>query len=70
MKTIESYLRMLGEALPRDLVTISKPVKPWQFEVTALLQHLENAGKFPLLLFENPLNLNGKKSAFRLATNI
>jgi len=60
MRTIESYLRQVGEALPQDLVTISEPVKPSQFEVTALLQHLENAGKFPLLLFENPLNLHGK----------
>jgi UbiD family decarboxylase len=70
MRTIESYLRQVREALPQDLVTISKPVRPSQFEVTALLQHLENAGKFPLLLFDNPLNLNGGKSAFRLATNI
>ena len=70
MRTIESYLRQVGEALPQDLVTISEPVKPSQFEVTALLQHLENAGKYPLLLFENPLNLHGEKSVFRLATNI
>ncbi len=70
MRTIDSYIRQVVEALPQDLVTINKPVKPSQFEVTALLQHLENAGKFPLLLFENPLNLHGEKSAFRLATNI
>ncbi len=70
MRTIESYLQQVREALPQDLVTVSEPVKPSQFEVTALLQHLENAGKFPLLLFENPLNLKGEKSAFRLATNI
>jgi UbiD family decarboxylase len=70
MRTIESYLQQVREALPQDLVTVREPVKPSQFEVTALLQHLENAGKFPLLLFENPLNMNGGKSAFRLATNI
>jgi 2,5-furandicarboxylate decarboxylase 1 len=70
MRTIESYLRQVREALPQDLVTINEAVRPSQFEVTALLQHLENAGKFPLLLFENPLNLHGEKSAFRLATNI
>jgi hypothetical protein len=35
MKTIESYLRQVGEALPQDLVTIREPVKPSQFEVTS-----------------------------------
>jgi UbiD family decarboxylase len=69
-KDVLSFLRALGEVLPDDLVTINKTVNPADFEVTALLQHLEDAGKYPALLFEKPINLKGEVSEFKLATNI
>ena len=49
---------------------IERTVSPKDFEVTALLQHLENQKKFPVLFFEKPLDLNGKPSAFPLLSNV
>jgi 2,5-furandicarboxylate decarboxylase 1 len=69
-KTVESYLDRLQEKLPRDLILIKKSVNPARFDVTAILQHLENRGMYPALLFDNALNLKGERSAFRLLTNV
>ncbi len=69
-KTIESYLDRLQEKLPGDLILIKKSVNPARFDVTAILQHLENRGKYPALLFDNALNLKGVRSPFRLLTNV
>ena len=64
------FLKEFGERMPEDLLRIHKPIAPAAYEVTALLQHLENEKKFPALLFENPLDLNGKPSAFPLLSNL
>ena len=64
------FLDDLQERLPYDFVRIEQTVAPHQFEVTALLQHLENQKKFPVLFFEKPLDLNGKPSAFPLLSNV
>ena len=67
---LRAFLDDLQERLPYDFVRIERPVSPSQFEVTALLQHLENQRKFPVLFFEKPLDLNGKPSAFPLLSNV
>ena len=69
-KDLRTFLDDLQERLPYDFVRIEKSVSPKQFEVTALLQHLENQKKFPVLFFEKPLDLNGKPSAFPLLSNV
>jgi 2,5-furandicarboxylate decarboxylase 1 len=45
-------------------------VNPATFDVTALLRHLEAEGRFPILLFDAPLNLEKKKANFKLVTNV
>jgi 2,5-furandicarboxylate decarboxylase 1 len=67
---LRAFLDDLQERLPYDFVRIERPVAPHQFEVTALLQHLENQKKFPLLFFEKPLSMDGKPSAFPLLSNV
>ena len=67
---VRTFLDDLQERLPYDFVRVERAVAPHQFEVTALLQHLENQKKFPVLFFEKPLNLNGKPSAFPLLSNL
>jgi len=69
-KDLRQFLDALERKYPHELVRVSRPIDPARFEVTALLQHLENAGKFPLLLFENPANLHGRPSGFPLASNV
>ena len=48
---LRAFLDDLQERLPYDFVRIERTVAPHQFEVTALLQHLENQKKFPVLFF-------------------
>src|SRR5262245_64641349 len=67
---LRDFLDDLQERLPYDFVRIERTVSPHQFEVTALLQHLENQKKFPVLFFEKPLDLNGGPSAFPLLSNV
>ncbi len=67
---LRDFLEDLQERLPHDFVRIERPVAPKDFEVTALLQHLENQRKFPVLFFEKPLDLNGKPSPFPLLSNV
>ena len=67
---LRDFLENLQERLPYDFVRIDRTVSPHQFEVTALLQHLEDERRFPVLFFEKPLNLEGKPSAFPLLSNV
>ncbi|MFQ5682564.1 MAG: UbiD family decarboxylase [Candidatus Binatia bacterium] len=69
-KDLRDFLEELEERLPFDFVRVERSVSPKQFEVTALLQHLEDQKKFPVLLFERPLDLDGKPSAFPLLSNV
>lgn len=45
-------------------------VNPADFEVTAILQHLENGGRYPAVWFHHPLNIMGEPSAFSLVSNL
>jgi len=58
-QSLRGYLSKLKKEFPQGLVTITKPISP-DFEVTALLQHLEDLNKFPAVLFENIANLKGQ----------
>ena len=69
-KNIHTYLQDVAKRLPEDIITVSKPVNPANFDVSAILKHLELSGLFPMLLFENARNLKGKPSSFKLATNV
>src|SRR6266508_6586396 len=69
-KDLRAFLDDLQERLPHDFVRVERTVSPKQFEVTALLQHLENQKKFPVLFFEKALDLNGNPSAFPLLSNV
>ncbi len=68
--SLRAYLTTLERAHPEWVVHVAKPVNPARFEVTAVLQQLENHGSFPLVVFDQPLNLHGKPSRFPLVTNI
>lgn len=64
------YLADLERCSPGDMLQSRAQVDPSRFGVTAALQRLEQLGRFPLVLFERPLDLNGDVSRFPLATNI
>ncbi len=72
--TTASSLRAFIEGLERDhpeeVVHVGEPVDPAAFEVTAVLKHLELRRRYPLVVFDRPLDLTGAPSAFPIATNI
>lgn len=69
-KNLHDYLDTLEQVLPHDFLHVEKTVSPAAFEVTALLQHLEDERKFPTLFFEKPLTVKGEPSAFPLLSNV
>lgn len=67
--------RSLGEYLSRlrgteELRVVSRSTDPANFQVTALLEHLDRRGEYPAVHFRNPLNLHGEASTFSLVTNL
>lgn len=58
-KDLRTYIADLERALPDDFVRVAREISP-EFEVTAVLQHLEDVGRFPAVLFENVRDLHGR----------
>ena len=48
-KNIHAFLQDLKKKLPEDVIQISKPVNPANFDVSAILKHLEVSGLFPMM---------------------
>jgi UbiD family decarboxylase len=69
-KNLRDFLQQLEDQHPSDFVPVERKVAPARYEVTALLQHLEEMKKFPAMLFERPLNLHGELSRFPLLSNL
>ena len=67
---LQGFLRELEERLPQDLVRVEREISPADFEVTALLQHLENERRFPALLFTRARSVKGGLSPFPLLSNV
>jgi 2,5-furandicarboxylate decarboxylase 1 len=66
---LRSYLKFLEREHPDEILVVDREVDP-RFEVTALLQVLENSGKYPVVLFKNVRNLFGAKSKFPVVANL
>ena len=70
MLDLRDYIKLVEADQPDRIVHIDKPVDPANFEVTAILQQLEDEGRYPMVIFHKPLNLLGEVSEFPLITNI
>jgi len=74
-KDMRTYIRQLEEQRPDDLVTVREEVDP-KFGVTAIIQKLEEEGRFPVVFFERvkgsdlPLVINLTASYPRLALTV
>ena len=69
IKDLRSFLRDYEQAYPAELVRVGKEVNPASYDVSALIKHLGAQRKFPILLFENALDLTGRRSLVRLLMN-
>ncbi len=67
---LREYLDTLEETSPGDVLHVTETVDPAHYGVTAVLQKLEELGKFPLVIFERPLDLNGEPSPFPIVSNV
>lgn len=70
MLDLRRFIAAVEAEQPDRVVHIDKPVDPANFEVTAILQQLEDAGRNPMAIFHQPKNLFGEISKFPLITNI
>src|SRR6059058_3355162 len=46
-KSLRSFIEWLREQRPSDLVEVKRRVRPDQFEVTAILEHLDREHRYP-----------------------
>jgi UbiD family decarboxylase len=70
MLDLRDFIAAAEARLPGRVVHVDRSVNPADFEVTAILQQLEDAGRTPMALFHRPLNLFGEVSKFPLLTNV
>ncbi len=69
-KDLQSYLGTVEKDFPQHLVRIKKEIDPLSFEVSAIIQHLANEKKHPIVLFENTKAVNRSGSHFPLVDNL
>ncbi len=69
-KDLSSFLALLQEQCPSELETVSRPIQPAKFEVTALLENLNQDKLYPAVLFNDPANVHGQPSGIKLVSNI
>jgi UbiD family decarboxylase len=68
-KTLGRYLDSIRSD-PSQYRSVSRTVDPMKFEVTAVLQQLENHGRFPAVEFTHPLDMHGDPSPFPVVSNL
>ncbi len=66
---LRSFLAAL-RAQAGDLLEIDRPVRPHEFEVTALLKQLDERRRYPAVLFRNPTDQYGQPSPFPILSNV
>ena len=60
MKSLRSFLDDFRRLYPNEVVSINKPVNPLTYDITAIVKQLGALKKFPLMIFERPLNAHGQ----------
>ncbi len=68
-KSLRTFLEDCRKEIPNEIVHITKVVDPSHYDVTAIIKHLGAMKKFPILIFDHPLNLHGRVSEFKLVMN-
>jgi 2,5-furandicarboxylate decarboxylase 1 len=66
MKSLRSFLDDMRRAYPNDVVSIAKPVNPLDYDITAIVKQLGALKKFPVLIFEQPLDARGQATDMKV----
>ena len=68
-KNLQDFITEVEE----EVLEIHGPIRPDKFEASAILEHLEERGEFPLVHFTNPSGIDGLDTApgkVTLASNV
>lgn len=68
-KNLRTFLKEYKAKYPEDVVHIDKEISSVQ-QITSIAIQFEKQEKYPLLIFHNVLNAEGKKAKHWLATNV
>ena len=68
-KDLRTFIADCQRELPGEVIHITKEVNPANYDVTAIIKHLGAQKKFPIIIFDKPLNLNGKVGPIKLTMN-
>ena len=68
-KSLRTFLEDCQRELPGEVIHITKEVNPANYDVTAIIKHLGAQKKFPIIIFDKPLNLNGRVGPIKLTMN-
>jgi 2,5-furandicarboxylate decarboxylase 1 len=69
-KDLSGFISRISAEFPDQVVTIRRPVRASEYEVTAILQHLDDRGEYPMALFEQPINMLGEPCDFPIVSNV
>ncbi|MFQ5850922.1 MAG: UbiD family decarboxylase domain-containing protein [Candidatus Binatia bacterium] len=69
-KDLRTYLAQLEEEGGEDIINVTREVDPRGFDVSAVLQHLEDRGDRRIVRFGKTLDLDGKPTSFSLVYNL
>ena len=68
-KSLSTFLDECRREIPNEVVHIEKTIDPAHYDATAIIKHLGAQKKFPIAIFDKPLNLHGQVSDFPLVLN-
>src|SRR5499427_10120880 len=68
-KSLRTFLEDCQRELPGEVIHVTKEVNPANYDVTAIIKHLGAQKRFPIIIFDKPLNLNGKVGPIKLTMN-
>ena len=68
-KDLHEFIKQLELEAPDDIVRVRKQVNPANYDVTAVMEHLNRRGRRPLGLFEDTLDLHGNPSEIPVLIN-
>ena len=68
-KSLRTFLDDCQREIPNEIAHVTREVDTVHYDVTAIIKRLGALKKFPILIFERPLNLHGKVSEFKLVMN-
>jgi 2,5-furandicarboxylate decarboxylase 1 len=69
MKDLRSFLSDYEKAFPKDVLHLDMPLKA-EYECSSIAEQFEELNRFPVLVFENVINMKGERSKFRCVTGL